>query len=233
MSDLPSAVGLDPVGEPGEGSEVPDRGLSRWSAVVGVEVGNGVVGVFVSVGVGGVGEGVGRGDEVDGFAESVGDFVPVDGCRSCEVDDGFDGDVAVSEELFGLVDGDRPGSFGPGDPVGPAGDGVLVEVDVDGRRGSGVDPTTPAAAGVAGVVRRPGGCWLDVAVGAWVVGAVVVGLVEAGVVGEPVGGRVGVGGGGGGVGEEVEGLVGVGEDGEGAGSAGVLAGGVAEEAEAV
>jgi len=39
LSDLPSAVGLDPVGEPGEGSEVPDRGLSRWSAVVGVEVG--------------------------------------------------------------------------------------------------------------------------------------------------------------------------------------------------
>ncbi len=52
-------------------------------------------------------------DEVDGFADMVGDFVGVDGGDAGKVDHGFDRDGAVAEPLFGLVDGDGSDPFHP------------------------------------------------------------------------------------------------------------------------
>ena len=148
MSELPSAVGFDPVVEAGHRSEVVHPCLSGWAAVVGGSVGDGVVDVAAAAGVGRVGEHVDGVAQVDRFAEPVGDLVGVDRGLVGEVEHRFHRNLAVAEPAAGLLDGDGTVALEPRYPARST-EALLVEVDIQGGGRSWVNRRRRRGAGRA------------------------------------------------------------------------------------
>lgn len=94
MFEVPAAVGLEPVGEARQGTEV---------AQVGLRVDAGLVGDGV-VGLAGAGRAGSPREDVDGVAffedaaHLVGDLVAIDGREAGVDDDRADGDLAAGED---------------------------------------------------------------------------------------------------------------------------------------
>ena len=96
LSDLPVAVGFDPMVESGHRPEVFEPRLSGGSAFAGVLIGLGVVEVASSAGVGGVGEHVDGAAQVRGFTNPVRNLVAVNRCYPLQIDHRSDRHVAVT-----------------------------------------------------------------------------------------------------------------------------------------